>query len=357
MLSISSGRTVCQATARGPAGTARARLARVASVGVVLGAGGEVGHAYHAGVLAALADVGGWDAREADLVVGTSAGALTGALLRAGLPPRDLLARVVDAPLSEEGRAVIARSSAVRRPDLRASGRPRLPRPAAPGMLPLLARRPFSVRPGVVTAALVPEGTVSTEAVAAPLRALWGGTWPTRAFQTCAVSLVDGRRVVFGSPHGSSSRSRDIAPAVDVATAVAASCAIPGFFVPVTVDGQRYVDGGVHSVTNADLAARDDLEAVIVSAPMSMAASPWPPTPDAAIRWPRRRRLARELATLRARGASVLVVQPTLADRKAMGFVTMDAGRRARVARRSYRSARALLADPDAAGFLARLSA
>ena len=54
-------------------------------IGLVLGAGGAVGHAFHAGVLAALADETGWDAREAEVVVGTSAGSVVGALLRAGM--------------------------------------------------------------------------------------------------------------------------------------------------------------------------------------------------------------------------------------------------------------------------------
>ena len=53
-------------------------------IGLVLGAGGVIGHAFHAGVLAALADDTGWDPRRADVIVGTSAGSIAGALLRAG---------------------------------------------------------------------------------------------------------------------------------------------------------------------------------------------------------------------------------------------------------------------------------
>ena len=75
-------------------------------VGLVLGAGGNVGRAFHAGVLAALQDATRWDARGADVIVGTSAGSLDGALLRAGLSPRDLAAHTVGEPLDsgqEEG--------------------------------------------------------------------------------------------------------------------------------------------------------------------------------------------------------------------------------------------------------------
>src|SRR6516165_6415165 len=59
-------------------------------IGLVLGAGGVVGHAFHAGALAALADETGWDPRRAEIVVGTSAGSVAGALLRAGFSARDL---------------------------------------------------------------------------------------------------------------------------------------------------------------------------------------------------------------------------------------------------------------------------
>src|SRR5205085_3550651 len=69
-------------------------------IGLVLGAGGAVGHAFHSGVLAALSDVTGWDARDADVIVGTSAGSVVGALLRAGLSGTDLAARAMDMPLS-----------------------------------------------------------------------------------------------------------------------------------------------------------------------------------------------------------------------------------------------------------------
>ena len=91
--------------------------------------------------------------------------------------------------------------------------------------------------------------------VAAGLRPLFSGDWPARHLWVCAVRLDNGRRVTFG-----------LDPVrADVATAVAASCAIPGFFEPVTIDGARYVDGGAHSPTNADLVARLGLDLVVVS--------------------------------------------------------------------------------------------
>src|SRR3954452_19590108 len=75
----------------------------MSSVGLVLGAGGVVGQAYHGGVLAVLEHDCGWDPRHADVIVGTSAGSITGTLLRAGVPASELAAWAVQAPLSTEG--------------------------------------------------------------------------------------------------------------------------------------------------------------------------------------------------------------------------------------------------------------
>src|SRR6059058_1589607 len=84
-----------------PAARARAeQTVRVTRVGLVLGAGGVVGQAYHAGVLAVLEHDCGFDAREADMIVGTSAGSVTGTLLRLGVSSGDLAAWTVKAPLT-----------------------------------------------------------------------------------------------------------------------------------------------------------------------------------------------------------------------------------------------------------------
>jgi NTE family protein len=80
----------------------------MARIGLVLGAGGATGHAFHIGVLSALEEATGWDPRTADVIVGTSAGAIIGALLRGGLSPRDLAARALGEPLSDEGTAIAA---------------------------------------------------------------------------------------------------------------------------------------------------------------------------------------------------------------------------------------------------------
>ena len=294
-------------------------------VGLVLGAGGVVGHAFHDGVLAALRDATGWDPRRADLIVGTSAGSVVAATLRAEVTPG-------------------SRRSG---PDL--PGRPaRRGRPglAAPGALVRLAFQPWQARFGTVAAALLPEGEVPTAVVSDGFHALFPNGWPAQPLFINAVHLDTGRRVTFG---------RTGAPTTDVATAIAASVAIPGFFAPVTIAGTRYVDGGAHSPTNADVVADEGLDLVVVSSPMSVAGNPMRPAPDLPARRLARFYLGQEVARLRRGGAVVLAVQPHGDDRAVMGLDAMDTGRRARVVEQAYASTTRRLARDDIAEVVAML--
>ncbi len=81
----------------------------MSGIGLVLGAGGLTGQAYHAGVLAGIAEASGWDPATADVVVGTSAGAGMGMYLRLGITPADMLARLDGRELSTAGQAVVDR--------------------------------------------------------------------------------------------------------------------------------------------------------------------------------------------------------------------------------------------------------
>ncbi len=237
-------------TAIGPEERDRIRCALVTTaprIGLVLGAGGVIGHAYHAGVLDGLSDATGWDPRDAEVIVGTSAGSVVGALLRAGFSARDLAARSTGDPVSPEGAELAARAGMGDGPARFPTGPMRrrgLPRMASPSLLMRAALRPFWMnRPGVMLAGALPAGAVPTELVAAAFRPLFGSDWPERNLWLTAVRLRDGNRVVFGRPG---------APPAPVADAVAASCAIPSFFEPVTIGGVAFVDGGAHSPTNAD---------------------------------------------------------------------------------------------------------
>lgn len=289
-------------------------LAPATRTGVVLAAGGLVGQAFHLGVLTALEEVAGFDARAADTLVGTSAGSLVAAGLAGGLSASDLRAELVGEPLSAEGQVLRHnRPATLRMPDVAEPEPGR--RPLAPQVLLAAARRPWAVRPGAVASSLLPAGRMRTDMIARSLSRLHGSTWPERDLRICAVRAADARRVVFGTPR---------APVVDVGTAVAASCAIPSYFMPVQIAGQAYVDGGVHSPSNADVLARGAPDLVVVLSPMTVSRSAVRPRVDLAARLAMRRYLTQEVRTLRRRGAHVVVFQPGPADLPAMGINPMQ---------------------------------
>src|SRR5688572_7228447 len=122
----------------------------MARVGLVLGAGGVAGQAYHAGVLAALEHDLGWDPRTADVIVGTSAGSVTGTLLRLGMKAEDLAAAAVEAPLSIDAEQMLG-ALGDERPEFPPFGFGDLFRPwrlPSPALIARMLRRPFAIRPG-----------------------------------------------------------------------------------------------------------------------------------------------------------------------------------------------------------------
>lgn len=306
----------------------------MASVALVLGGGGLAGAAWHGGVLAALQEAG-WDARAAELVVGTSAGSNVAAVLRYGVPPTDLVASALGRPLSPAGAAHAARAGG--RMDLPAP-RAGLARPGAPGLALRSLTRPWSFNPRMAMAALLPTGQVPTAVIGDPIRATHDDPWPDRPTWICAVRMPQGRRTVFG---------RDVHDA-DLATAVEASSAIPGYFSPVEHGDATYVDGGVHSPTNADLVAGLGFDLVVISSPMSGT--------RAALRgrWTGARplhaaTLAREVAAVRGHGTDVLVFQPGPEVVEAVGPNSMDRSRRRRIVEVSYETVGAHLSSPGLA--------
>jgi len=296
-------------------------------VGLVLGGGGLTGTAFHAGVIAGLEEFTGWDARTAEVLVGTSAGSTSAVLLRAGLPPADLLARMAGTAMSAEGERVLGGLGPLRQPHRRE--RPAR-RPASPGLLPSIARRPWRYRPGVAAAALLPEGTLAVDAGVSWIGDLFD-RWPEEPMWICAVRLDSGVRVVFGRDATASVRD-----------AVTASCAIPGYFTPVRIAGHRHVDGGMWSIHNLDLMAGLGLDLVVVSAPMSTE-DPLAAERSTMVRLPVRRRLDREAAQVRRSGTPVVVIQPDARLREVMGTSTMRLSRRAPVAQAAHAHIRDLV--------------
>jgi NTE family protein len=271
-------------------------------IGLVLGAGGTAGEAFHRGVVRAMDELG-LDARAADVIVGTSAGALVAASLRRSAPDR---------PPS-------------------AAPRPGRPARSQRGLLLDLARRP---RQGLNALLLRPEfttGRLDIGLIAERLRRMHGTAWPAPELWIVAVRRRDGRRVVFGSPG---------APAADLGAAVAASCAIPAYFTPIRIDGVDYIDGGVHSPTNADLLAGRDLDLVVVSSPMSLDLRSARPRVDLPIRLRFQQSLRGETWTLRRHGLRIVTIEPDTATLQAMGLNMMSARRIDEVEDHAYRHAR-----------------
>ena len=296
-------------------------------IGLVLGAGGSVGQAYQAGVLAALENDLGWDPRSADVIVGTSAGSVTGGLLRLGVPASELAAWAVKAPLSVDRREVR---------NLLDGERPEFPpftinhwlrpwRLPSPQLVAHLARRPWTFRPSVAAMTLMPTGSVDMIELAPGLRDAEPDEWPS-GLLICAARRNSGARTVFGR-YGS--------PQATLTQALAASCAIPGYFAPVAIDGVEYFDGGVHSPSNADVLCDENLDLVIAVSPMS-AAGGLPRTPDGLYRYSVHRRLERELARLARTGATIVRIEPAARSLTAMGINMMADDRSAAVVQAAF---------------------
>jgi NTE family protein len=191
----------------------------------------------------------------------------------------------------------------------------------------------------------MPEGSISTDMIADGMGGLFPDAWPADPLWICAVRQADGRRVVFG---------RDSLPSVP--DAVAASCAIPGFFSPVVIDGQGHIDGGVHSPTNADvLLDALPLDLVLISSPMSRQGRRPRLAADQPMRTWSRALLDAEALRLRRRGVAVVAFQPDDGVLTEMGLNAMDPARRAAIAGEARVSTLRKLARADVAGRLAAL--
>ena len=296
----------------------------VVRVGLVLGSGGATGAAFHAGMLEAIRETTGWDGRLAELIIGTSAGSITGASLRAGLSPSDLFSRACDLPVSPDGQRIIARVPPEERGDPEFGAAPR--GPAAKGLLASYMSNPRSMRLGGLAAAALPEGKVATAGISAAMGAICENRWPDEPLWVVAMRLPDGQRMVYG---------RDAEAPIGLA--IAASCAIPGYFQPVEINGVPHVDGGMYSACNLDLMADLGLDLVIVSAPMSTH-SPVAKTLDLPFRQFLRHQLEVEAAAVRRSGTKVVVFAPTRADLPIMGINPMAPGREESVAQQVLES-------------------
>ncbi len=252
-----------------------------------LGGGGVTGIAWETGLIAGLAERG-IDLAAADVIVGTSAGSVVGTDIACGREPEALYQAQLAPPAPETagrmGWDVIGRLlwvMSTSRDPVRTRARLGRWALAAPTMPEASRRKVFEDR-------------------------LPASDWPATMLKVTAVDARTGQFVVF-----------DAAGEAGLVDAVAASCAVPGVWPPVTIGSRRFVDGGVRSVANADLAA--GYERVLIVAPVAQGIGH--------MTSPRRQAAALSLA-----GARVALVRPDRAAAHAIGRNVLDVSRRAAAA-------------------------
>ncbi|MCR8577635.1 patatin-like phospholipase family protein [Streptomyces sp. Isolate_219] len=267
----------------------------MAGTALVLGGGGLTGIGWEIGMLAGLAEAG-IDLTDADVVIGTSAGSIVGAHLTSRqLPLEEMYERQLAVPEARSaarmGTAALARFAAI--------------------ALRSRDTVSFGVRMGKL--ALAARTVTEAEQRTVIARTLGLTDWPARRLVVTAVDAATGERTAFDDTSG-----------VGLLDAVGASCAVPGIYPPVTIDGTRWIDGGVHSTANADLAS--GYGRVVVVAPLAASGGP--------IAGPRAQgeRLVRG-------GARVCVITPDRAARSAFGRNVLDPAKRADAARAGRRQA------------------
>ncbi|MBO0816728.1 MAG: patatin-like phospholipase family protein [Actinobacteria bacterium] len=272
----------------------------MASRALVLGGGGITGAAWEVGLIAGLA-ARGVDLTAADLVLGTSAGALAGAQVTSGLP----LAELYQAQCAPSGVAVAA-----------AMGRALMFRYALAVFTPGSAARARK-RLGRLARASPPLAEAERQAVVGAW--LPSHEWPA---QRLLITAVDADTGVWGTFDASSG--------VSLIEAVSASCAVPGVWPPVRLGGRRWMDGGMRSAANADLAAGS--ERVVVLAPI----------------WKGLRVMPAALfqcQDLARAGSAVVLVAPNAESAAAMGRNVLDSAGRPAAARAGYAQAEVALPE------------
>ncbi len=330
--------------------------AKTPRVGLVLGAGGVLGGAWLTGALHAIASESGWDPGTADYIVGTSAGSMIGALIASGVPPWFMVAH--SAGESFEG-LTDARGEASDHADRSAGATFKIDRTGlglGPGSMRLgvaSLTHPFRYTPMAVLSGWLPRGIISTEPLKDTVRRACADDWaPHPNYWAMAVDYATGRRVALG---------RAGAPAAKLPDAVAASCAIPGFYRSVEIGGRRYIDGGVYSPSNLDVLRAEPVDLVLALNPMSSLDAGEPRSLAQRVAFQMRqangRRLGHEAKRLRAAGIDVHMLQPTGRDLGVMGGNLMSSKRRHEVIEMAIETTTELLRGSELAARLAELPA
>jgi NTE family protein len=298
-----------------------------ARVGLVLGGGGVLGAAWLMGALSAVERETGWRARDADLVMGTSAGAAVAAVAAARDRAWGQLEE--DSAAGAEFLSLLgAAAYDVERPG-------RWMRWGSWRMVVETWRGGGDAALGRTWAGVLPHGLVSTRRLESTID-FHVPAWPIDPeLWIVATDYESGRREVFGSTDS-----------IGVGRAVAASCAIPGFYRPVRIGSRLYVDGGVASSTNLDLLAGRGLDLVICLVPLSPLRAVAHRTPSARFRELLQRRLRRQIAAVEATGTEVLLIEPEGAAVDLIGLNFMNRKRAHAVAQAAVRTVHHRLRSP-----------
>ncbi len=213
----------------------------MSTLALVLGGGGVAGIAWETGILRGISDESPGAARallDSDVLLGTSAGSA----VVAQIGTEQSLSRLFARQLSE--------GSAEIDPGVEIDGILELFLAALSDRDATLSQR--RQRIGAVA--------LAAETVAAPVRReviaqrLPSHVWPQRALRITAIDIDTGELVVLDRDSG-----------VDLVDAVAASCAVPGAWPPVTIADRRYMDGGIGSTINLHLV--EDCSTAVVLVP------------------------------------------------------------------------------------------
>ncbi len=271
-------------TIRDPRGKSRA---------MVLGGGGVTGIAWTTGLLLGLEE-GGLDTMSPDLIIGTSAGATVGAQITSGVPLPDLFERQVD-PDRQVAELVPEVSY------LRLFVR----------FIPaLMARRNETTFRRRIGRVALRSGTVEAESRRRVIaERLPNHEWPEIPLCLLAIDAVSGEERCFDRESG-----------VDLVAAVAASCALPGVWPAVCIEGRDYIDGGIASPENSAHAA--EYASALIISPMGGSKSGSP-----------NKRIQREVAALERTGTRVSLLVPNAQSRLAMGRNALHPARRSAAAR------------------------
>ena len=287
---------------------------------LVLGGGGAAGQAWQIGVIAGLAEAGLDLTEAADLVVGTSSGSTTAAWVRSGIPAAELLASVLSEPVRPVGRSrerppspamatVFERMRAIGAAATSAAGLQR-----AMGAFGLESDSNF------------PPGAAEQRRALVAAR-LPRHDWPDRPMIVVALDAHTGELAAFDRDSG-----------VDLVDAVTAATALPGGTPTVSIKGTRYMNGGVRSADNADLAS--GYANVVVLSPFSGRSEPLPEGQFEGLRRFPGADLAGQVEALRTEGSRVEVITPDADSRAAMGTNQMDLATRIPAARAGFAQAK-----------------